>query len=214
MMINPLPITDVTVYPYTTAPIELMPVLENASGTYSIGTLATHVFYNLDLQGGKHVGKFEKGGIYFAQATDAAGNSFRTHWLHCTDDGKYPSFGLTQNLLHPQLTSPNLPIGDGPYIRIERLVDFTTVINSDLPAIGTTEIDLGKSGWLIGTRTGAPHVNGFLIDDPNLPKFYAVGSRNISVRARSEESGNTVGFDKLTLGSANSQECALLQQFT
>ena len=209
----PQPITNVTVYPYITAPIELMPVIENATGTYSVGTLTTHVYYNMDLHGGDRTGKLEKGGAYFAEATDAAGNRFRTHWMHCTDAGDSPTFGLTQNLLHPQQTAPNFPIGDGPYIHIEELVDFTTMINFKPPAIGEMEINLGKAGWLIGTRTGTPHVNGFLIENPTLPNFYAVGSRNISISAQSKKSGKTVSYDNLTLVSANSKEAVFLQQF-
>lgn len=213
-MINiPQPITDVTVYPYITAPIELEPVIKKASGTYSIGTLTTHVFYNMDLHGGDHVGKLENGGAYFAEATDAEGNRFRTHWMHCTGGGDQPTFGLTQNLSHPDLSTAALPASEGRYIPLEKLVDFETSISFKPPAIGTMEVDLGKSGMLIATRTGTPHVNGFIIENPTLPHFWTVGSRNISIGAKSAKTGKPIGYDNLTLVSATDKECVFLQQF-
>ncbi len=209
----PQPITNVSVYPYTTAPIELMPVIENASGTYSVGTLTTHVYYNMDLHGGERHGKLEKGGAYFAVATDKSGKSFRTHWMHCTDDGETPSFALTNNMAMQNATAPALPLTEGNYIHIEELCDFTTIINFTPPAIGSAEVTLGDNGWLIGTRTGTPHVNGFLIKNPELPKFFAVGSKNISISAKSVKTGQIVTYSNLTLVSADADECVFLQQF-
>lgn len=209
----PQPITNVTVYPYTTAPIELLPVIEDASGTYSVGTLTTNVFYNMDLHGGEHKSKLEKGGAYFAVVTDETGNRYRTHWMHCTNTGETPTFGLTQSLQHPEWTAPALPLTEGQYIHIERLCDFTSIINLKPPAIGTMEIDLGKSGWLIGTRTGTPHVNGFLIENPTIPNYVAVGTRNVSISAKSERDGKVITYNNLTLVSASDKECVFLQQF-
>ncbi len=209
----PQPITNVTVYPYTTAPIELLPVIEDATGTYSVGTLTTNVFYNMDLKGGDNKSKLEKGGAYFAEATDAKGNRFRTHWMHCTGTGESPTFGLTQSLLHPEWTAPALPVSEGQYIHIERLSDFKTIINLKPPAIGTMEIELGKSGWLIGTRTGTPHVNGFLIENPKIPNYVAVGTRNIAISATSERDGKVVSYNNLTLVSSSDKESVFLQQF-
>lgn len=208
----PQPISDVTVYPHITTPIELLPVITGASGTYSIGTLATNIFYNMSLSGGTQTSPLQEHAAYFAEAKDANGKTMRTHWMHCTETGPAPAFGLTVNLLHPGVTAAAAPLDDGAFIKIEELTDFTSIYSFPPPEIGSMKVDLGKKGWLIATRVGTPHLMGFMIENPSLPTFYPVGATGISISAKSVRTGQSVGYSNLKLESV-SNSAVFLQDF-
>ena len=100
----PIPVGNVNVYPYVDWPPHagigpaIPPVIEGASGTYSVGTLGTQVFYNLDLKGGERKGPLHVGGKYVAWA-ESEGGPFQTPWLLCTSAGDEPTFGRTTGLV-------------------------------------------------------------------------------------------------------------------
>lgn len=97
----PVPVTQVSIYPYIPqAPIRVLPVLVNGAGTYSVGTLTTNIFYNLDLTSGTQ----ENGGVhaglkYYAVFKDANGNETTTTWMTCLQGGPAPRFGRTISML-------------------------------------------------------------------------------------------------------------------
>lgn len=99
----PVPVTQVSIYPYIPqAPIRVLPVLVNGAGTYSVGTLTTNIFYNLDLTSGTQ----ENGGVhaglkYYAMFKDANGNETTTTWMTCLQGGPTPRFGRTVSMLGP-----------------------------------------------------------------------------------------------------------------
>ncbi|MBP4045076.1 hypothetical protein JQK19_12150 [Chromobacterium violaceum] len=99
----PTPVTQVRVYPYIPdSPIVVPPVFTGGSGTYSVGTLTTNIFYNLDLASGEAVhGGPHAGNKYYAVCKDAAGKEFTTPWMTCLKGGPQPQFGRTTHLLHP-----------------------------------------------------------------------------------------------------------------
>lgn len=209
----PQPITDVSVYPYYPGiPIPVKPVLTGASGTYSVGTLITSAFYNMDLHGGKAEGTFRKGGTYYALATDASGKQFEAHWMYCTETGASPEFGLTRNLSQSNVTAPAPSLAEeSKYIKLEALEDFTNLHTLTPPAIGTFELTLGKTGWLISTRVGTPHRMGFLIEKPDIPSWITVGGYSVSVSAKTASDGKEVGYDHLTLVEADATQAVFLR---
>lgn len=96
----PSPVSQVSIYPYIPdAPIVVPPVFIEGSGTYSVGTLATSIFYNLDLTSGMpKFGGVHAGSKYYAICKDAAGKEMQTTWLTCLKGGDNPQFGRTSTL--------------------------------------------------------------------------------------------------------------------
>ncbi|MCD4502130.1 hypothetical protein [Chromobacterium vaccinii] len=99
----PTPVTQVRVYPYIPdAPIIVPPVFTGGAGTYSVGTLTTNIFYNLDLTSGEtENGGPHAGNKYYAVCKDASGKEFTTPWMTCLKAGPQPQFGRTTHLGHP-----------------------------------------------------------------------------------------------------------------
>lgn len=98
----PQPVRNVSVFPYLpTQPIVVPPVFVNGAGTYSVGTLTTNIFYNLDLSSGvpQH-GGVVAGSKYYATCELADGKPFQTTWMICTQGGETPRFGRTISMLH------------------------------------------------------------------------------------------------------------------
>ncbi|POZ60622.1 hypothetical protein [Chromobacterium alticapitis] len=93
----PSPVKNVRVYPYIPdAPIIVQPVFVSGAGTYSVGTLGTNVFYNLNLTSGEaQNGGVHAGAKYYAIGQDQEGKEFTTTWLTCTQGGNQPQFGRT-----------------------------------------------------------------------------------------------------------------------
>jgi hypothetical protein len=97
----PQPVTNVSIYPYLPdQPIEVPPVFVNGRGTYSVGTLTTYIFYNLDLNSGSpQHGGVTAGTRYLARGQDAQGKPFQAPWMHCLQGGETPRFGRTIHML-------------------------------------------------------------------------------------------------------------------
>lgn len=210
---QPIPqkITEVSVYRYYRfQPIETPPVLTDASGTYSIGTLMTYIYYNMSLEGGKVSEPVQKGATYYAKAKTEDGTEFTTHWMYCLTDGPNPTFGATVNAVHGvSAPAADLNIED-PYIKLEPVVDLTAVFSFPPPAIGSMEVQLGKNGYLIGTRIGTPHLMGFLVEKPEY--HFAVGTSDISVSAKTDR-GQSISYPNLTCVESNTEQAVFLQTF-
>lgn len=100
----PIKVKNVRVYPYIPdAPIEVPPVFESGAGTYSIGSLTTHLFYNLSLTNGTpRNGGAHAGVKYYAVYDSDSEKNQATPWMTCLQGGEQPRFGRTINALQPQ----------------------------------------------------------------------------------------------------------------
>ena len=126
----PRPVTNVSVYPYLpNIPIVVQPVFVDGKGTFSAGSLGTHLFYNLDLSSGepKH-GGVVAGNQYYATYTDADGNPQQTPWMQAQQGGDAPKFGRTITALGGPQTSA-APTPDIAYQL--HLVDVTVSLAHD-----------------------------------------------------------------------------------
>jgi len=95
----PTPVTNVTICLYDGDAIAEMVVWIDGDGTYSVGTLTTDVFYNLNITSGEAVNAGpQKKQRYYATYTDAKGQKGRTPWLYCLTSGNKPTFGRTEGL--------------------------------------------------------------------------------------------------------------------
>lgn len=96
----PTKVHDVKVYPFIGAPVEVPSVFVDGKGTYAVGSLTTHLFYNLDLAAGKSQhGGVHAGNRYYAIGTGEDGKSFETPWMTCTRGGDAPQFARTIDAL-------------------------------------------------------------------------------------------------------------------
>ncbi|MEX1368721.1 MAG: hypothetical protein AB1Z98_36675 [Nannocystaceae bacterium] len=75
---------------------QVQPVFVDGTGTYSVGTLTTHIFYNLDLDSGtaQH-GGVHAGNKCYAIAQGPDGKTIDTPWMACTRGGDAPQLGRT-----------------------------------------------------------------------------------------------------------------------
>ena len=208
----PQPITNVSVYPYIPqAPIQVQPVYEGGDGTYSVGTLLTHVFYNMDLHGGSVVGQISKGATYYAMATASDGTVFQTHWMYCLTDGDSPTFGLTKNLVNPTEVAPTIGAADGPYIDLGAMVDVSVSQPFKPPAIGVLGLISNANGEQISTRVGTPHLMGFKVDNPGSNLLHK-GMDRITVTGKRASDGQELTYTNLVCVDAGNP-AVFLQRF-
>ena len=206
----PVPVTNVSVYPYIpNVPIEVPPVITDASGTYSVGTLLTSIFYNLDLEGGERKGDLQVGSTYYALAT-ADGKTFQTHWMYCLEAGSNPRFGLTKNLLKPDEVQASAAFGD-QYINLGAVENVTVTQTFRPPAIGTVTLISDGVGELIATRTGTPHLMGFRVRN-TAGSLLHVGMQRITVRGERVSDGQEVGYSNMVCTDAGNP-AVFLQDF-
>lgn len=94
-------VSNVQIFPYIPdAPIVVPPVFVNGSGTYSVGTLTSHAFYNLDLTSGRmQNGGVQAGQRYYATFPGANGEQVTTPWMHATRGGEQPQLARTIDML-------------------------------------------------------------------------------------------------------------------
>lgn len=209
----PTAVKDVSVFPYVqNAPIEVPPVIVNSEGTYSVGTLMTHIFYNLDLSGGERKGTLQVGASYFAQASTEDGKAFETHWLYCTSNGEKPTFGLTQNLLSIRETAPSAAGSEGPYVILAQLQNVNVGQDFRPPAIGTVELIGNARGQLIATRFGTPHLMGMRVEGGQRSSLLHVGMHRIVASGQRVDNDETIGYQGLVCVDAD-DPAVFLQDF-
>lgn len=203
MQAIPVPVKNVTLYPYLNAspggPV-VEPVIENATGTYSVGTLTTWIYYNLSLKGGEHITPLKLGAKYIASAELEDGRHIETHWMQCMKIGNEPTFGLSINMIHGHMMmgspAPSSPEED-PYFVIAELDDLSAWIRLKPPAIGQVRILDGGKGQLIGTRFGTPHQTGVRITS-GLRQPVTVGETLFHVTGCQAGNDRQVEFASLT----------------
>jgi hypothetical protein len=162
----PVKVKNVSIYPYLGVSIGPVaePVLTGASGTYSIGTLGTSVFYNLDLSGGKSTGELGIHMQYIAQGQYEDGSPFISVWMYCLDNSSKPRFGRTV-YMQSEMSAPGVENSPGalsvpPYIALAALTEVTVSQLFPAPAIGQTTLIKNAKGNIIATKTGTPHEMG------------------------------------------------------
>ncbi|BDD06355.1 hypothetical protein [Aureibacter tunicatorum] len=179
---QPIPqkVHNVSVYVYIPyAPIEVPPSGIDGVGEYSVGTLMTQVFYNLNLSS-LNDSKVEKGMMYYAVCTLENGSTFTTPPMYCLEAGDAPKFGLTKDLLKEGHGQPYSIEGNAtPYNILADLEQVEVSYALSAPQIGTVELISNATGKLIATKIGTPHLMGFMIDGSN-PNLYP-GLDNLSV---------------------------------
>lgn len=206
----PQKVHNVSVYPYIpNAPIEVKPVGVEGKGTYTVSTLTTQIFYNLDLDV-LHEERLTVGGMYYALCTTEDGKTFQTPGMYCTDAGSSPKFGLTKNVLQPHVTQAYTVDSEGPYIVISDLENVSVVENFKPPAIGSIEIISGAKGQLIATRFGTPHLMGIRVDGTS--SLLHEGMSGLSVGGKESGTGKTVGYNNLKCVDAGNPS-VFLQDF-
>ncbi len=226
----PVPVTNVSVYPYThwdphwgVGPVQL-PVITGAEGTYSVGTLITHIFYNLDLQGGKHEGTLNLGGQYYASFKTSDGGTGQTPWMYCTQGGDSPTFGRTETEgtqitngdthvhLHLPPTAGRTPLPLLDYIVIAELDDVNVSQIFPPPAIGQIELIAGAKGQLIATRFGTPHLMGIQAEGGQRSGVLHVGMERIVIVAKRTDNGQPLAMQNLVCENAG-ESVVFMQRF-
>ena len=210
----PVKVKNVNVYPYVewhgggVGPV-ILPVIENASGTYVVGTLIMSVFYNLDL----NVTEKPKLGIhqrYVATGETEDGTPFSTPWMYCTNASNQPEFGRTITLNQQDSEAINggfVP----PYITLGPLTDITVSQLFPPPAIGQILLIENGSGNVIATRTGTPHEMGIEVKGGKRFGNLRAGAKNIIITGKNSE-GKTVTTGNLTCLDVN-EPAIFLRQF-
>jgi hypothetical protein len=193
---------NVKVYPYIEfngggiGPV-LLPVIENAKGTYSFATFGRNVSYGLKLSDGKQLEKLVLHNKYFAVGEDDNGGIVTTHWMYCTDDSKTPSFGLTTQplttLSPSDSNSDDFTISVPPYIVLGALTDVNVSHSFPSPAIGQTLLIANATGNIIASKVGTPHVMGVLVKGGKRFGLLLNGLKNIMITGKDKD-GNQLSF--------------------
>ena len=207
----PQSVHNVTIYPYIpSAPtIVVQPVGENGVGTYSVGTLITQVFYNLDLNKLDNP-ELKKGAMYYAICTSQDGTQFQTPGMYCLEVGTTAKFGLTKNFLKPHTEEAYIKQDDGPYIVIADLEDINVVLPFQPPAIGQAQLIKGVKGQLIATKFGTPHLMGIRVDATS-PLIHT-GEEGFQISGKQSDNGKDIIFSNMKCVSSENPSI-FLQDF-
>ncbi len=195
----PVKVKNVSIYPYLgvgpVGPV-VEPIMVDAEGTYSVGTLALSVFYNLDISGGDVKGSFVVHGRYIATGEYEDGSPFSTTWMFCTEAGDTPTFGRTVAL--GAATNDEQPTTYVPkYFKIGPLTDITVSQLFVPPAIGQRTIIENGAGNIIGTVLGTPHTSGVEVTKGDRVGEFHVGEKRVIITGKNAD-GHIVTMDHLT----------------
>ena len=229
----PTPVTNVTVWPWIDWPQHgglgpvIMPVITGAGGSYSVGSLLTHVFYTLDLTDVTPAYPLKLGGRYHATVECDDGTILNTTWMTCTMAGDSPVFDRTVTTGQDPGASPTdapstvperqvstLP----PTTSVDQLIMLTPLTDMTVwqvfqpPAIGSMELLSGADGHYTSTRVGTPHLMGFTVDHSADASRLHVGMRRIGVSGKRRDNGALVSMENLTCENAG-DPAILLQAF-
>lgn len=211
----PVPVKNIRIYKYfkPTEPIQEL-IIEGATGTYTVGTLTTNIFYNLDLNDdGKRVNPLNVHERYYATFETMDGKPTTTVWMFCLDNSDTPRFGRTINMLINDDVSHATPaiIDPSDYIRIAPLYDITVSQLFPPPAIGQRTLIENGTGYIIGTRIGTPHLMGVEVDNGDYVGKFAPGMKRIIITGRTEN-GELITRTDLTVIS-NGKPAIFLRTF-
>ncbi|WP_430410954.1 hypothetical protein [Kordia sp.] len=213
----PVPVKNVNIYAYfnPTEPLQEL-VIEGATGTYTVGTLTTNIFYNLDLNDdGKRVNPLQVHGRYYATFEyEGSKKSITTVWMFCLDNSDTPKFGRTISLFHSDDandTATPAIVDQSDYIKLTPLHDITVSQLFPPPAIGQRTLIEHGTGNIIGTRIGTPHLMGVEVDNGELVGKFAPGMKRIIISGRTD-SGELISRTDLTVIS-NGKPAIFLRTF-
>ncbi len=211
----PVPVKNIRIYKYfkPTEPIQEL-IIEGATGTYTVGTLTTNIFYNLDLNDdGKRVNPLNVHERYYATFETMDGKPTTTVWMFCLDNSDTPRFGRTINMLVNDDVSHATPaiIDPWDYIRIAPLYDITVSQLFPPPAIGQRTLIENGTGYIIGTRIGTPHLMGVEVDSGDQVGKFAPGMKRIMITGRTDN-GELITRNDLTVIS-NGKPAIFLRTF-
>ncbi|WP_298417922.1 hypothetical protein [uncultured Kordia sp.] len=213
----PVPVKNIRIYKYfkPTEPIEEL-IIEGATGTYTVGTLTTNIFYNLDLNDdGKRVNPLYVHERYYATFETEDGKPMTTVWMFCLDNSDTPRFGrtihvLAQNDATPQVATPAI-VDSSDYIKLTPLHNITVSQLFPPPAIGQRVLIENGTGNIIGTRIGAPHLMGVEVDSGERFGELIPGMKRIIISGYTDK-GELVTRDHLTVISGG-QPAIFLRTF-
>ena len=213
----PVKVRNVNIYAYfnPTEPLEEL-VIEGATGTYTVGTLTTNIFYNLDLNDdGKRVNPLNVHGRYYATFEyEDSSKPITTVWMFCLDNSDTPRFGRTINLLHSNdadAAATPAVVDESDYIRLTPLHDITVSQLFPPPAIGQRTLIENGTGYIIGTRIGTPHLMGVEVDSGDVVGKFTPGMKRIIISGRNDD-GELITRTDLTVIS-NGKPAIFLRTF-
>jgi len=189
MQALPVKVKNVNVYAYFDPILPLEEeILVGASGTYSVGTLITSAFYNLDIDNeGKKVNPLRVHSRYYAVGETESGDKFRTPWMYCLDASSQPRFGRTITLHIPEGEAVNQVdsgLDNSKYITLSPLSDVTVSQSFTPPAIGERVLIENGKGNVIATRIGTPHEMGVEITSGDRDAKITPGMKNIMITGK------------------------------
>ena len=190
---QPIPIKVVNVKVYAhfppTQPLSEL-ILEGASGTYSVGTLTTNVFYNLNLANeGQRVNPLVVHSKYYAVCETESGDTFTTPWMYCTNNSSQPQFGRTVSLgQHTDAMNARVtPVNESEFIKLGPLTNIVVSQPFPSPEPGQITLLVNGTGYLISTKVGTPHEMGVQVDDGEMISPIRQGMTNIMVSGTTQD---------------------------
>ncbi|GGH67290.1 hypothetical protein HNQ91_001686 [Filimonas zeae] len=202
MFANPVKVKNVNIYPYVAwqgggVGPAILPVIEGASGVYSVGTLFTNVFYNLTLNGGKTLAPLVVHESYVAVGQTESGVPFTSHWMYCLHTGDTPEFGLTINAYFVPYHYVPGSYSTPPYFPVAPLTNITVSQLFPPPGIGSRLLIVNGTGNIIATKTGTPHEMGVEVTSGERLGVLSVGLQNIIITGKNAD-GNLITLTTLT----------------
>ena len=191
----PIKVKNVSVYAYID-PVStvVMEMFSGASGTYSVGTLMTSIFYNLDIDNeGKKINPLTVHSKYYAVCETEDGHIFTTPWMYCLNNSNKPTFGrtITAGGSNDAAADVGVVAADpSGFIKLGPLTDITVSQLFPPPAIGQRTLITNGSGNIIATRIGTPHEMGVQVDKGDRFGVITSGMKNIIISGKTKD-GNT-----------------------
>ena len=185
----PVKVKNVSVFAYTN-PEEtiVIEILSGASGTYTIGTLFTNIFYNLDLtDGGQRQNPLNVHSRYYAVGETESGDRFSTPWMYCTDNSDQPQFGRTKTFHATSADISSATADESDYIKLGSLTNITVSQLFPPPAIGQHLLIEDGSGYIIATRIGTPHEMGVQVDSGKRAGEFSNGMKHIIISGKTKD---------------------------
>ncbi|WP_298904296.1 hypothetical protein [uncultured Psychroserpens sp.] len=187
----PVKVKNVSVFAYFNPNEPLSEViLTGASGVYSVGTLMTSIFYNLDLTDeGRKENPLNVHSQYYATGETESGDKFTTPWMYCLDNSNQPKFGRTKTLVASSADShvDEATVNESDYIKLGALTDITVSQLFPPPAIGQRLLIENGSGNIIATRVGTPHEMGVQVDSGRRIGEISSGMKRIIISGKTKD---------------------------
>lgn len=198
----PVKIKNVSIYPYLgvgpVGPV-VEPVITNGVGTYTVSTLTTNVFYNLNLSSANFKGKLSVHDRYIAVGETENGEQFTSPWMYCTEADKTPQFGRTISMLQESGNTEAVQgVSSLPYVVLGPLTDITVSQVFPPPAIGQIMLIENGKGNIIATKVGTPHEMGVEVTSGKRTGKLIQGMKNIMITGKTK-TGETYTASNLTV---------------